>query len=53
MSAATEYLPRPGEFDPLIGDAPAAAPMKERVRLVRFFKPSELKAYEPPPKNAR
>lgn len=62
MSDVAEYLPRPGEFDPLAeasalessgnGEAnPAAeaAPKKERGRLVRFFKPSELMAYEPPP----
>lgn len=63
MSALEQYIPRPGEFDPLAGEAsapeisgygeanPAAetAPKKEHVRLVRFFTPSELMAYEPPP----
>lgn len=61
---AQEYVPRPGEFDPLAsnpseGDASAAhsanagsavqQAQKPRTALVQFYKPSELKAYEPPP----
>ena len=63
MNAAAEYLPRAGEFDPLAGEAPAleasrngeftptpeASAKKERAPLVRFYTPSQLKAYEPPP----
>ena len=78
MSEATEeYLPRPGEFDPLAEeDAPEAAETpradagtatpsadapsdngepprpkgekKPREKLIEFFSPSQLKAYEPP-----
>jgi energy-coupling factor transporter ATP-binding protein EcfA2 len=59
VSDSNDYLPRPGEFDPL-ADEPAAfdsaepspksgAPEKKPKRpMLEFFSPSQLRAYEPP-----
>ncbi|HOB97679.1 MAG TPA: AAA family ATPase [Verrucomicrobiota bacterium] len=51
-----EYIPRPGEFDPLEREMSAAAASVEqhskpkvREKLVQFYTPSQLLAYEPPP----
>lgn len=56
MSAdPSEYLPRAGEFDPLADEVPAAIEPgagtvpKREAGMIRFFKPSELASYEPPP----
>jgi energy-coupling factor transporter ATP-binding protein EcfA2 len=69
MSGVTnEYLPQPGEFDPLAEEATVAGEIdqtsvgvtgdssvaviqpatKASLRMVQFYSPSELKAYEPP-----
>lgn len=57
-SAVEEYLPRPGEFDPLAEEAVTNADGNggaraqsggKREPLIRWHSPSELAAYEPPP----
>ena len=58
MSAAEEYLPRPGEFDPLAAEAnksetKTGAPEKPSQPLanapvLRVFSLSEILSYEPP-----